>query len=249
MAAALGRLPPQQHVAEAQVARRRVERQDLLVLGRRPLARRWPPTCGTCACTGSMPGKVRYFCAAMKAFQPFSKSGQLPPAAWATAVRASSPSRTPAMAVRRAGMPPWACSEATAVTTSAKASEASSAVGSLAIDGCMRSKLMSLSAASALASRCCITGGRLGAGGLAPAALEELGQPLLQPDRRLIARQRRDHVVHQLVRQAVQPGVAVAERARAGGHQPRPLAQRDGAGALHLGLGQVETAARSLGLR
>ncbi len=78
-------------------------------------------------------------------------------------------------------------------------------------------------------------GGMRPPGRLAPAALEELGQPLLQPDRRAVVRQRRDGVVDQLVVHAVQPGVPVGQRARRGHHQARPLAERDGAGAGHLG--------------
>jgi hypothetical protein len=74
-------------------------------------------------------------------------------------------------------MPPLACSEAMAVTTSAKASEASSAVGSLAIEGCMRSKLMSLLLASALASRCCITGGKAALGGSRQRRSRNLASP------------------------------------------------------------------------
>ena len=76
------------------------------------------------------------------------------------------------------------------------------------------------------------------AGRLAPAPLEELGQPFLQPDRRAVAGQRRDRVVDQLVVDAVEPGVAVGERARRGHHQARPLAERDRPGARHLRLRQ-----------
>jgi hypothetical protein len=79
---------------------------------------------------------------------------------------------------------------------------------------------------------------QVGAGRQAPAPFEELRQPLLHPHRRAIVRQRRHHVVHHLVREAVEPRIAEAQGARAGGHQARPLAKRDGAGALDLGGGQ-----------
>ncbi len=174
----------------------------------------------------------------MKVRQPRSNCGQLSPAAAATATRASSPAATRAIASRSAAMPPTLCRYATAFSTSAKASVASSADGSLAMDGCIASKLMSRPDRKRLGQQ--VLHGRRDAATrrFAPAALEKLGQPLLQPDRRAVGAQGRDGVVDQLVVHAVQPGIASGQRARRGHHQPGPFAKRDGAGARDLGDGQ-----------
>jgi hypothetical protein len=74
-----------------------------------------------------------------------------------------------------------AVENSTAVKTSAYASAASSWEGSSAIEGCMRSKGMSLSRLSASASRLAEAGESASPG--APArGLEELRQALVDPD-------------------------------------------------------------------
>ena len=79
--------------------------------------------------------------------------------------------------LRRAGIPPLVKSKAMAVVTSAKASDASSARGSLAMDGCMASKLISLWVASPLASRCCSDGVSARPGGSRQRCSRNLARP------------------------------------------------------------------------
>ena len=62
-----------------------------------------------------------------------------------------------------------------------------------------------------------------------------LASPSWNQTGRAVFRQGGDGVVDQLVVHAVEPGVAVGQRARRGDHQARPLAERDRPGARHLG--------------
>src|SRR4051812_50018870 len=68
-----------------------------------------------CVVGMSMAGNVFYFCAAMNARHPRSKSGHDPPAAAATAARAAPPPATRFDASRNAALPPFWGGEAVPV--------------------------------------------------------------------------------------------------------------------------------------
>ena len=67
---------------------------------------------------------------------------------------------------------------------------------------------------------------------IAPADLLALGDALLQPERRAVARGPRDREVRQLVGDRVPPGIAVVARPRAEERDAAPLGDGDGPGRL-----------------
>ena len=166
--------------------------------GRAPSRRRSRPTRRTAACLGSSlkrslrmrlrrrpPGSGRLGHAAPPVR---SKAGKGMPSAAGHGLlgrcrRAASQLEHPA-APRRARPAPASVSTATA--TSAKASAAVSWEGSLAIDGCICSKVTSLPVSGRVAGASAADQGeRIVAARPAPARLVPLGDPLVQPDGRL----------------------------------------------------------------
>ena len=71
-----------------------------------------------------------------------------------------------------------------------------------------------------------------------PARLEELREPLLQPDGDGVPALLGDEIMGELVRERVEPRVAAQQSARRGDHEPVVLAERDGPGGFDLRHGQ-----------